>query len=379
MHILHISADFSNTKVHANLYKQLDKMGVEQTIFNPIRVIRRETIGRNEFEGEHTRFVYADVVKPFHRYAYHIKRQAIFRSLQKKVEQKGVDMVHATSLFTDGGQAYKIYKKYHIPYVVAVRTTDISGFLEKLPNTWSAGRKILRNAKMIFFISKALMDKFANHKVIRSLLPEIKDKMMLIPNGIDDYFIDHVCHETHLGHRVLYVGDFSNNKNVYRLGQAVLQLRDEAGFEDTTLTLVGGGKATGNEVQNMIDAHPDAIQFLGPIYDKVKLRKVFRSHSVFAMTSFAETFGLVYLEALSQNLPVVYTKGQGIDGLFDETVGVGVNPFLVEDITGALRTILKNHELFSNKSIDFEKFRWEYVAHIYLSFYNEIKRKDKSL
>lgn len=370
MHILHISSDFSNTKVHANLYKQLDKKGVEQTIFNPIRVIRRETIGRNEFEGEHTRFVYADVVKPFHRYTYHIKRWAIFRALQRKVELKGVDMVHATTLFTDGGQAYKIYKKYHIPYMVAVRATDISGFLEKLPNTWIAGRKILRNAKAIFFISKALMDKFVNHKVIRPILPEIKDKMMLMPNGIDDYFIDNICHEPHVGHRVLYVGDFSKRKNVYSLGQAVLQLREEAGFDDTTLTLVGGGKATDNEVQDMIDAHPETIKYLGPIYEKDKLKEVFRSHSAFAMTSFAETFGLVYLEALSQNLPVVYTKGEGIDGLFDETVGIGVNPSSVDDIKNAIRTILDSPDKYSNSSIDFEKYRWSYLAEKYMSFYN---------
>ena len=362
MRILHISADFSNTTVHSNLYKQLDKLGIEQIIFNPIRIQKRNTIGRNEFLGAHTRFVYADVVKPFHRYTYHIKRWAIFHALQKKVDLKGVDMVHATSLFTDGGQAYKIYKKYHIPYIVAVRTTDISGFLEKLPNTWVAGRKILKNARMVFFISKALMDKFTNHKVIKPILPKIKDKMLLVPNGIDDYFIDNVCHEPHSGHKVLYVGNFSNNKNVFRLSQAVLELRKEDGFRDVSLTLVGGGKATGNDVQLMIDTHPDAIQFLGPIYDKDMLCKMFRSHSVFAMPSIAETFGLVYLEALSQNLPVVFTKGQGIDGLFDDTIGIGVNPASVEDIQNAIKTILATPDKYSNSSIDFEKFR------VYLDF-----------
>ena len=55
-----------------------------------------------------------------------------------------------------------------------------------------------------------------------------------------------------------------------------------------------------------------------------------RSCSVFAMPSIFETFGLVYLEALSQNLPVVYTKGQGIDGMFDNTVGIGVDPLSVD-------------------------------------------------
>lgn len=377
MHILHISNDFSNTNVHANLYKQLDKLGVEQTIFNPIRVEKRNTIGRNEFDAEHTRFVYADVVKPYYRYVYHIKRQVVYHSLKKKVNLKDIDMVHAATLFSDGGVAYRIYKKYHIPYVIAVRGTDINGFLNKLPNTWIMGRNILCNAKVVFFISKALMDEFADHKVIQPILPDIKDKMMLVPNGIEDYFLDHVSHDPRTGHNVLYVGDFSPNKNVIRMGEAVIQLRKEEGFRDTTLTIVGGGKAVGDGVQTMIDSHPDCIKFLGPIYDKDKLCEVFRSNSVFVMPSFSETFGLVYLEALSQNLPVVYTKGQGIDGLFDETVGIGVNPASVDEIKNAIKTILASPNKYSNGSIEFEKFRWSYVAEKYMSLYNNLKNKQK--
>ena len=372
MHILHISNDFSNTKVHANLYKELEILGVSQTVFNPIHVMKRNTIGRNEFDAVHTRFVYADVVRPFHRYTYHIKRIIVFHALQKKVDLNSIDLVHASTLFTDGGQAYRIYKQYHIPYVVAVRNTDINGFLDLLPHTWPAGRKILCNAKMIFFISKALMNKFSNHNVIKPIFPDIKDKMVLMPNGIDDYFVDHVFSEPHDGHKVLYVGDFSGNKNVLRLCEAVLKLRSEQGFQDVTLTLVGGGCDNAGAVQMMIDAHPDVFCFIGPLYDKAKLCEIFRTHSVFAMPSITETFGLVYLEALSQNLPIIYTKGQGIDGLFDSSVGIRVNPISVEEIKDAIKTVLDSKNQFSNNTIDFEQFRWSTIAKKYINHYKEI-------
>lgn len=372
MHILHISSDFSNTKVYTNLYKQLDKLGVRQTIFNPISVIKRDTIGRNEFEANCSQFVYADVIKPYHRYVYHIKRQAVFHALQKKVDLKKIDLIHAATLFTDGGQAYKIYKKYHIPYVVAVRNTDINGFLDKLPNTWLAGRKILRNAKKIFFISKALMDKFAKHMVIRPILSEISDKMMLLPNGIDDYYLDHINHKSHNGHKVLYVGDFSSNKNVMRLSKAVLDLIEEDTFQNATLTLVGGGNTTTNEVQAMIDAYPNVFHYLGPIHDKEKLCEVYNAHDVFAMPSIHETFGLVYLEALSQNLPIVYTKGQGVDGLFDETVGIGVNPMSSDEIKNAIQRILEKPDYYSNTNVNFEQFRWEKIATEYKNVYYDL-------
>lgn len=370
MHVLHVSTDFGGSKVHVSLYKTLAKQGIAQTIYCPVRSAKE--IGRNAFDSNNTKIVYDYVIKPYHRYVYHIKRRTIFRSLQKKVSLEDVDLVHAATLFTDGGQAYKIYKKYHIPYVVAVRNTDINGFLNLLPNTWPAGRKILRNAKYIFFISKALMDKFCSHKVIRPILSEIKNKMMLIPNGIDDYYLDHISGETHGGHKVLYVGDFSNNKNVIRLCEAVLDLKKEAGFSDLEMSLVGGGRNEDDRVQKMVDSHPETFTYLGPIYDKEKLCKVFKAHTIFAMPSIHETFGLVYLEALSQNLPVVYTKGQGIDGLFDDTVGIGVNPLSVNDIKDAIKKIITQSNAFSNQNVDFEQFRWKNVAEKYVSFYEEL-------
>lgn len=373
MRILQISNGLVVSKVHANLYKALSEQGAIQTIYCPVRSVSQE--GRYSFEAERTDVVYDNIIKPYHRYLYHVKRAVIYGSLVKKVNCRIFDLVHAATLFSDGGQAYKIYRKYHIPYVVAVRNTDINGFLDMLPNTWAAGRKILCNAEMIFFISKALMDKFANHKVIKHILPEIKDRMVLIPNGIEDYYLEHISHEPHSGHKVLYVGDFSSNKNVLRLGEAVLQLRAEAGFQDLTMTLVGGGKTNSNEVQLMIENHPDVFKFLGPIHDKDKLCEVFRSHSVFSMPSITETFGLVYIEALSQNLPVIYTKGQGIDGLFDDSVGIGVNPLSVEEIKNAIRTILESPDDFSNKTVDFEVFRWSNVAEKYMSFYKQVLDK----
>ena len=45
MKILQIANDFCRTKVHSNLFKELDRIGVEQTVFNAVR--EEEAIGRN--------------------------------------------------------------------------------------------------------------------------------------------------------------------------------------------------------------------------------------------------------------------------------------------------------------------------------------------
>lgn len=372
MNILHIVNGFSNSKVHSNLIRELDKLGINQVVFNPIRVTRRNTIGKNEFQAAHTQFVYADVVRPFHHYFYHIRRRCVFKELLKRVDVSEINLVHASTLMTDGGVAYKLYQKYRIPYVVAVRNTDINIFLDKMPHTWHDAKKILINAKRIFFISQGLKQKFENNRMVKPFLSSIKDKFVLIPNGIDDYYISNVQYDKKTGHRIIYIGDFSRNKNVLRLGEAILQLRKEERLEDITLTIVGGGNNEDDSVEKMIDAHPEVFKYAGIIYDKSKICELLREHKVFAMPSINETFGLVYLEALSQNLPVLYTKGQGIDGLFDNKVGIAVNPLSVPEISDALKKMLLDDDYYCNKTVDFDAFQWPYIAKKYREHYRNL-------
>lgn len=370
MKILHICSNFAGSKVHVELYKRLAHQGEEQVVYCPIR--DEKLLDKNCFEAHGTQIIYDYVIKPYHRYLYHIKRADMFRSLQKKLDLNSVSFCHAATLFTDGGQAYEIWKKYHIPYVVAVRNMDVNGFLDIRPETWCSGKKILENACRIFFISKGLMEKFCNHRIVKPILQKIKDKMMLVPNGIDDYYLDHIYHGSQIANKVLYVGDFSNNKNVVRLAQAILELKKEDGFDDIKLTLVGGGHNETNQLQQMVDSNPDVFDYLGPVYDKERLCEVFRAHSIFAMPSIYETFGLVYIEALSQGLPVLYTKGQGVDGLLPPNAGIGVNPLSAEEIRNALRTMLSQRSEFNNMNVNFEQYRWNNIATTYMTVYKDV-------
>ena len=216
-----------------------------------------------------------------------------------------------------------------------------------------------------------MKQKFEGHKAVRSIIPLIKDKFVLLPNGIEDVFLDNISTEVNISHNIVYVGDFSSNKNVVRLVKAVLGLRKKEGFEDTKLTIIGGGKADNADTERIIAENPEAVNYLGKIYDKNELIRQFRQHSVFAMPSIHETFGLVYLEALSQNLACLYTKGQGIDGLFDETIGISVDPKSVDEIKNALEELLKNRKNYGNQHVDFSQFRWKLIGEKYKNFYQD--------
>lgn len=376
MNILHISNGYVDSKVHSQLAKALDVLDVEQTVYCPVREER--LLGKNRFKGKHIKFVFSYCIKPWYKYVYQYKRWRLYHDMKRRLDIGHYDVIHAATLFSDGGLALKVHDEFGTPYIVAVRNTDINTYIKRLKHTHHIGIRILENASKIVFISKGEMEEFCQSEMVKPILDKIKDKLIFLPNGIEDYFFLHICHERRSGHDVLYVGDFSPNKNVVRLGEAILKLRQEKGFGDVRLVIVGGEKEgiawkSDGMTQRLIDQHPEAIKALGKIYDREELSEVMRSCAVFAMPSKHETFGLVYIEALSQNLPVVYTKGQGIDGIFDAAVGEGVNALSVDDIAAAIRKILTHPEHYSNLSVDFDMFDWHKIAQKYLDIYSSLK------
>ena len=240
MNILHISNGFANSKVHSNLAAALDKLGLEQTVYCPVR--EEQLLGRNQFEGNHIHFVYSLCIKPWYKYVYHFKKWMLYRDLKNRIDLNRFDIIHAATLFSDGGLALMAFKKYGIPYVVAVRNTDINHYIKTLKHTHNTGREILLNASKIVFISRGEMNEFFESTFVKPILDKIKSKIIVQPNGIDDYWIDHKSEEKRDGKNVLYIGDFSANKNVVRLIEAIKILRKQEGFENVRLIIVGGEK-----------------------------------------------------------------------------------------------------------------------------------------
>ena len=97
------------------------------------------------------------------------------------------------------------------------------------------------------------------------------------------------------------------------------------------------------------------------------LRELYRENDIFIMPSIKETFGLVYAEAMSQGLPVVYSRGQGFDGQFPEgLVGFSVKSLDAYEIAEKLEEIIGNYECLTaacKKNV--EKFNWKNIVRVY--------------
>lgn len=373
MRVLHICNDYSYSKVYKNLYQELDLLGVEQIIYHPLRTDKNRGSNQFDFVTESSQLVYSSfLLKKYHRVFFRLKTNSLFKDLENQIDVSKVDISYPTTLFSDGVVAYKLYKKYKIPYIVAIRNTDINLFMKYRPDLLPLMHKILHHASKLIFISKGLKDLFYS-KIKKLEAEQYKIKSEVISNGIDKIWLDNIQFRTNSPktNRFLFVGRFDTNKNVENVIKSLTNLRLK--HPDIHLDLIGGGGNKEELIKSMIEKNKDWIKYWGYIYDKSELIKIYRNNDYFVMPSIHETFGLVYIEALTQGLPILYTKNQGVDGLFDENIGIGTLTD-VESIINSIKKMIESSD-FKLDNINFEIFNWKNIAQRYVEILQSYKRK----
>lgn len=371
MKCLHICNDFSFTEVHKNLYTHLDELGLQQVIYNPTR--QNTPIGNNtiKFKSPNSKIIYSKKLKKKHKILFRNKINYLHKDIELKCDIKTIDIIHATTLFSDGALAYKLHKKYNIPFIVAVRGTDIGIYLKYRPDLFFLLKNILKNSSRIIFLSTAIKNQFLRKKYVQLTRERVTDKSQVICNAIDDFWLRNISHKKPIKKpsKILYIGRFDKNKNTLNLIKAVLKLKTD--FPNLEIHLVGKGGEYEEDIVKLANTHKKSIHFHGPIYDNKELRKIYLSNHIFAMPSHGETFGLVYMEALSQGLPILCSKNQGIDGVFDFKIGEFINSKSIDSIALGLKKIVDDYNTYQLQKINFDLFNWQSVSVNYLNLYGK--------
>lgn len=164
------------------------------------------------------------------------------------------------------------------------------------------------------------------------------------------------------------MGAISKRKNILTTIKAINILR-EKGY-DVKFTIVG--KVVDEGVYKDIQKF-DFIKYIPP-KPREELLKIYQGNDIFVMPSITETFGLVYSEAMSQGLPVIYTKGQGFDGQFEDgEVGFAVDCFDADEIADRIIEVLDDYETISSKCLhSVDKFKWDSISLKYSRIYQKI-------
>ena len=366
MRVLHINCNYIGTTLHQIMVENMEKLGHENKVFVPTYDKNIAVIKPND------NVIVSECFKKWDRLVFDFKQFKIKRALENECDVKNYDLIHAYTLFTDGNCARNLSKKYGIPFVVAVRNTDVNDFFRLMPHLRSRGIKTMLKAKAVFFLSEAYRKQVFEKYVPKKYHETLKAKTYIVPNGIDDFWFSNApTSENKLDGtiKLIYAGRIDRNKNIPTTQKAIKLLK-EKGY-DVSLTVVG--KVADQKLFEEIKDDPDT-KFVPPT-PKEELIKLYREHNVFVMPSFTESFGLVYAEAMSQGLPVVYSKGQGYDNQFDEgTVGYRVVASDPNDVADGIEKVIKNFDDIKQNVVTLSKrFNWADITAVYDKIYKEIK------
>jgi glycosyltransferase involved in cell wall biosynthesis len=376
MNVLQLNSYYISSGLYKNLYKNLSRQDVQQTIYVPVK--NDADIGKNKIINlEEGNYIYSNTFNDFDRIIYYSKIKKIVQDMQERISYEQFDLIHAHSLFINGGVAYKLKQENNIDYITAVRSTDINVFFKYMFHLRNYGLKILKEAQKIIFISPAYKQKLINNYIPDDLQSEIIDKSIVIPNGINEMWLNnkYKVHQAKLNSKelkLLYVGQLIKRKNIEKTIQ-VAKILKKRGY-NSNLTIVGKGKLR-KKIKKIANKHENLIELKGYLSQK-ELIQVYRDADIFIMPSQNETFGLVYIEAMSQGLPIIYTKNDGIDGYFDNgEIGFAVNPDDSQMIANKVELILKDYQAKSKATLTtVDQFSWQDITQKYLKLYQKIRR-----
>jgi glycosyltransferase involved in cell wall biosynthesis len=296
--------------------------------------------------------------------------------LNKIIQQYGVEVIETTSYFSLC--YFSFYKKIKAPVAVRVSTTFSQIMNEHYP---FKSRVMDVIAKMeIAFIkkNKYIITHARSHALeLKRLYDIVPEKFEIIPHGINlPVITEHTT--TNPVIKILYTGRLEYRKGTDVLLGAiplVLQQNPNVLFE-----LIGND--TGNDYQNSFKANnAEAIvqkaTFSGKV-DPEALSQAYRACDIFVAPSRYESFGLIFIEAMSYGKSVIGCSVGGVpeiitdnfNGLFAET---GDAQNLANKIIQLANNpdLRKQIGLNARKTVE-DKFTGDRLADNSLAYYNKI-------
>lgn len=364
MKVLHICPGYFGSKLYDKLFAALQKIGILNEVF---------TLPFNNltFNGEcsYNLKVWEKKFNFLDRLIYFMKQHKIYKRICIEYSPNMFNFIHAHTLFSAGFPAYLLHRKFKHPYIVVIRNTDVNVFFKYMFHLRSLGNTIMKSAQNIIFISPSYQNFVMDKYVLKKNKTSILNKSIVIPNGIDEYFLDNkytIKRATDVRMiKLIFIGNLDSNKNIETTIK-VCKLLQEKGHS-VKYTIIGD--ILDVKYTNIIAKH----KFIN-YYPRCPIENVLshlRQSDIFLMPSINETFGLVYAEAMSQGMPVIYSRGQGFDCQFDDgTVGYAVDCFDYLEIAKRIIDLYNDYQQFSERCVALvNKFNWSKIAEEYRKIY----------
>jgi glycosyltransferase involved in cell wall biosynthesis len=269
--------------------------------------------------------------------------KAIAATVDQIYESFRFDILHVHGAVPDGHGVLLANRTRNVPVVLNIHGRDIystarmSRFHRRL-----VGR-VIAGADKVIAVSARLKE------LIVELFPGIREPLV-IHDGMDatlfssDSAADTDVERSGGGPVVLTVGYLIARKNHKAVISAVSRLRDT--YPHIRLKIVGSGPEE-NRLRALCQklGVSDIVEFLG-LCSRERVRQLMSECDVFALPSWDEAFGIVYIEAMSQGKPVIGCRNEGIEEFVnDGETGFLVSPHDLDELTEKIRMLIEQREM----------------------------------
>lgn len=332
---IYICNNFTGNKIHSEMILSLSEKHNDKMHYVFVPCSSEAVVGNNRIKADNV-FIEYICVNKYLRFFPFIKSLIVLFFILRRARLFKINWKNSVALsytfWSDGVLCLYLYLIFGTSFSTFVRVTDISIFFKYGYHLRILFYFIANKSQYIYFPSIALKEEAGQYRFLKNN----SGKSFFLPNPLNNYWVDNIYEFDNLSKsnkKILFVGSFDSNKNILAVFKSVSILYKYR--KDFKVEFIGGDEKDFKRICK-IDVIPKWISISNKIQKEELLLK-YRSANILLVPSFLETFGMVYLEAISQGCIAVCSNNQGVDGLFkDEGVLYSVNP---NDSLGIFNTL----------------------------------------
>ena len=325
-----------------NQAKSLKKNGLDVAVlfydFRSFRKKRKIGLSKYLYEGIPV-YRFAMPCGPFPALIFVLTRIFANRLFKYAVKNEGMPSILHAHFYDAGYACYLLTKKRNVPYFVTEHSSGI--LLNKLSREENRRTKIgYDHSNGVIAVSRPL------EIVVKKMT---NNKTYVVPNIVPDYFFNNKI-EKHEGFVFVSIGNIIASKRFDLTIKAFSLFKKNVLF-NSSLLIVGDGPLM-NDMKQLVSERSvdDSVFFLGRM-DNTLIPSLLKKCDCFLLPSDYETFGVVFVEALSCGLPVISTRCGGPEEFVNNQNGILIDNNDTATLFNAMKKIFDNYNAFDRSDI----------------------------
>lgn len=261
------------------------------------------------------------------------------------------------------------------PYIVSLRGSDVP-YYDRHNKTVHFFNLLLRPVNKFIWKRASKVVALSDGLKETALRTAINQEMISIPNGVEtELFVPTIRENKNCEDKLKFitVSRLINRKGIDHVLNALAALGDKS----LSYLIVGTGNYESKlkKMTRVLNLE-DIVTFYG-YCSREKLPELYNQSDVFILPSLAESFGMVFAEAMACGLPIIGGRTGGVPDLVRKENGILVEPGNVDEIKDAIVKMKNSAQMRSTmgqlnrKRVELH-YSWRSVAQKYLVIYENL-------